>query len=268
MIGQWGGQISPMTTVGQVVASVTAAAHFPVQPAVEIGRPMRLEARLEMHGLRTGDRVVLIDGTTLRGDIVDLGGVRALHALWLGGEARSEGRGRLVIGASLPNAVDRPDIDLRSVVPQGGIPRRAAIARFDPLTETWALARVGEARVLLDDLDIPPDTPVMLNSETTLIIVPVGATQGIALTIRLGEPLGTDKRLPLGNFPLTVWRGQETRALTLRASVNLPISRLVGGLASQLAYPAGGQVYPYLMQLAAPQTRLIDLGEGAVVYVR
>lgn len=264
--GQWGGQISPMTTVGQVLASVMASVRYAAPPTVEIGRPMRLESRLDMLGIRTGDRVLLIDGTSLRGNITDLGGVRGLHAQWMGGEAHSEGRGRLVIGASLPQATDRPDIDLRSA--DAAIPRRAAIARFDPLTETWSLARVGDARVLMDDLDLPPETPVMLNSETTLKIVPSGVSQGVTLYFRLGEPLGTDKRLPLGTFSLTAWRGEETHPLTLRASLNLPVSRLVGGLASQMAYPSGGQVYPYLMQLAAPQMRLIDLGEGAVLYLR
>jgi hypothetical protein len=174
----------------------------------------------------------------------------------------------LVIGASLPQASDKPDIDLRSAVPHIGLPRRAAIARFDPLTETWALARVGDARVLMDDLDLPSDMPVMLNGETTLKIIPAGMSEGVMLTLTLGEPLGTNQRLPLGNFALTAWHGAETRSLTLRASLNLPVSRLVGGLASQMAYPSGGQVHPYLMQLAAPQTRLIDLGEGAILYLR
>lgn len=255
-----------MTTVGQVVAAVTAVARTTASPAVEVGRPMRLESRLEMLGIRPGDRVLMLDGTTLRGDITDLGGVRGLHAQWLGGEAHAEGRGRLVIGASSPQATDRPDIDLRSANPY--IPRRAAILRFDPLTELWAVARVGEAQVLMDDLDLPPETPVTLNHETRLHILPIGVSEGVRLNIRLGEPLGGDKRLPLGNFALTAWRGEETRPLTLRASLNLPISRLVGGLASQMSYPSGGQVYPYLMQLAGPQTRLIDLGEGAIVYLR
>ncbi len=266
--GQWGAQVSPMTTIGQVVAAIAEAARYAQPPTFEVGHPMHLESRLDMLGVRPGDRVLLVDGTTLRSSITDLGGVRALTAQWDGGEVRSEGRARLVIGASHPQAPDTPDIDLRSVAPHVGLPRRCAILRFDALTETWGLARVGDARLVMDDLDLPPDTPVTLNTETTLKIIPSGASDGPVLRIRLGEALGTDKRLPLGTFALSAWRGDETRSLTLRASLNLPVSRLVGGLASQMTYPSGGQVYPYLLQLAAPQTRLIDLGEGAVVYLR
>jgi len=266
--GQWGAQVSPMTTVGQVVAAITATARYASPPAFEVGHPMRLESRLDMLGIRPGDRVLLVDGTTLRSAIIDLGGVRALHAQWAGGEARSDGRARLVIGSSDPQAADTPDIDLRSAAPNNDLPRRCAILRFDPLTENWALARVGDARVLIDDLDLPPDTPVTLNADTTVRLIPSGASHGATLQLHLGEPLGTDNRLPLGMFALTAWRGDETRPLTLRASLNLPVSRLVGGLAGQMIYPSGGQVYPYLMQLAGPQTRLIDLGEGAIVYLR
>ena len=266
--GQWGAQVSPMTTIGQVVAAVAEAANYTAPPAFEVGHPMRLESRLDMLGIRPGDRVVLVDGTSLRSSITDLGGVRPLSARWNGGEAHSEGRVRLVIGASDPQAPDRPDIDLRSAAPNAGLPRRCAILRFDSLTENWGLARVGDARLLIDDLDLPPDTPVTLNAGTTLRIIPSGASDGVILHLSLGEPSGVDNRLPTGTFSVSAWRGEETRALTLRASLNLPVSRLIGGLATQMTYPTGGQVYPYLMQLASPQTRLIDLGEGAIMYVR
>jgi len=264
---QWGAHISPMTTVGQVATAISAAARH-VPATFEVARPMPLDFRLDMLGIRPGDRVLLVDGTTLRAAITDLGGVRDLYAQWAGGEVHSDGRARLVIGASDPQAADTPDIDLRMVAPEAGLPRRCAIVRFDALTENWAVARVGDARVLMDDLELPPDTPVTLNSETVLQVSPAGTSAGVTIRLRLGEPLGTENRLPLGTSSLTAWRGDETRPLTLRASLNLPISRLVGGLASQMTYPSGGQVYPYLMQLAAPQTRLIDLGEGAILYLR
>jgi hypothetical protein len=264
----WGAQVSPSTTVGQVAAAVGRAARLNHAPVVEAARPARLEDRLDSLGIQPGDRLVLVDHNDLGQPAADLSGVRGLSIAWPGGSAESGGRARLSLGASQPDSAQKPDLDLRGAVTGAPLPLTCGVLAFESSSGGWSVTRTGDARLSLDDFDLPPGLPVMLNLQSTLWVAAPGSAEAVAVTLTLGELAAGGGALPVGSFELTAWLADESRPLTLRASLNLPLPRLVGGLASQFPYPAGGHIHPYVLRLIPAQARLTDLGAGVLLYAR
>lgn len=251
----WRAQASPGTTVGQVAAAVGRAAQRPAA-LIEWMRPLAYDDTLGESGLRAGDRVVILDGLN---DVPwrELGGARELTLAWAGGVVQSGGRGQLSVGAGTSH-----DLDLGG---QGGT---LASLSFDPTTGGWGVTRTGAARVALDDLDVPVGARVPLNTQAGLLVWPQEGATPVRVALAQGGFSAGSIALPLGDAPLRVWVADESMALSLRGSPNVPVARMVGGVAAHLPPPAGATVQPFLLRLTNAQSRLSDLADRPLFYVR
>jgi hypothetical protein len=258
----WRAQVSPSTTVSQLGAGLARVGpRTEARMMLEMALPMPPQAALGDAGLQAGDRIALVEMAAGEGALYDLSGVRPLRAAWQAdGTALaidSAGRTRLTVGASQPDSAYKPDIDLRSALPASGLPAQCALLSYDAVRGGWSALRIGGARVQLDELELPTDLPVTINAQAVLRVYPPDGGPPLALHLTQGQAPSAAGLLPAGDLQVTVWGGDETVPLTLRASLNLPVARLVGALAGHLPYPSGGGgVQPYVLRLAVPQARL------------
>ncbi|MBK8033563.1 MAG: hypothetical protein IPK17_29505 [Chloroflexi bacterium] len=241
---------------------------------LELARPVAAQQCLQDVDFKAGDRLVVLTQTTRAATFTPLRpGDKRVRVLLAGTEWHTHGQQPMLIGKSDNERQNLPDIDLRAVVSERTldyISRRCVQIQFDERAQVWTAAKIGQTRVLLDDLEVGMQ-PVALSARHRLrlyrtqdnpaLSLPLIELQLIAETV---EAAG--RVLPDGTFPVRVLLGTEQEQRTLRASSTLPLGQIGLSLIQYFQPTPITDMQLYIAHIIPPQTAVASMKPNETLY--
>ncbi|MBN8634085.1 MAG: hypothetical protein J0M07_02090 [Anaerolineae bacterium] len=241
---------------------------------LELARPVVAQQCLQDVDFKAGDRLVVLTQTTRAATFTPLRpGDKRVRVLLAGTEWHTHGQQPMLIGKSDNQRQNLPDIDLRAVVSERTldyISRRCVQIQFDERAQVWTAAKIGQTRVLLDDLEVGMQ-PVALSARHRLrlyrtqdnpaLSLPLIELQLIAETV---EAAG--RVLPDGTFPVRVLLGTEQEQRTLRASSTLPLGQIGLSLIQYFQPTPITDMQLYIAHIIPPQTAVASMKPNETLY--
>ncbi len=263
-------------TVGQVAEFLGGQENRIVAGTLELARPVEAHQCLQEIDFQAGDRLVVFTRTTQAAGFTPLRPGDKVIRLQIGDtEIRTKGKKNLLIGKSDENQRIFPELDLRGLVTEHSldyVSRQSVQLMFDEQTQVWVAVKVGQTRVVLDDLDVGSQ-PVALNANHLMRLYRANDNPAInrpIAEIRLSAetiPAGGDAySLPGGSYPIRIIVGAEQELRTLRASSTLPLGQIGTSLIQYLNPVLISDMQLYLMRLIPPQTRVSTLKSSEFLY--
>jgi len=243
---------------------------------LELARSVEPQQCLQDVDFQAGDRLVIFTQALRAESFAPLRpGDKALRLTIGAKEISANGKQTLVIGKSDEKQQLLVDVDLRGVVPDRSldfISRQSVQLVFDAYAQGWSLVKLGQTRVVLDDLEVL-GSPVALNTHHTLRLYRANdqpATSRPLVEIRLlvetVRALTEAQQMLVGSYPVPIMLGLEGELHTLRASTNLPLGQIGTSLIQYVQPVTISDMRLYLMRLIPPQTRVSALKATEQLY--
>lgn len=241
---------------------------------LELARPVVAQQCLQDVDFKAGDRLVVLTQTTRAATFTPLRpGDKRVRVLLAGTEWHTHGQQPMLIGKSDNQRQNLPDIDLRALVSERTldyISRRCVQIQFDERAQVWTAAKIGQTRVLLDDLEVGMQ-PVALSARHRLrlyrtqdnpaLSLPLIELQLIAETVEAAGGV-----LPDGTFPVRVLLGTEQEQRTLRASSTLPLGQIGLSLIQYFQPTPITDMQLYIAHIIPPQTAVASMKLNETLY--
>lgn len=260
--------------VEQIAAALAQRETRLVPGMLELVRPVTAQQCLQDVDFRAGDRLVVLTQTTRAATFTPLRpGDKRIRVQIAGAEWHTHGQQALLIGKSDNQRQNVPDVDLREIVAERTldyISRRCVQLLFDERAQVWTAVKVGQTRVLLDDLEVGTQ-PVTLSARHRLrlyrmqdnpaLSLPLIELQLIAETVE-----ATGRVLPDGTFPVRVLLGTEQEQRTLRASSSLSLGQIGLSLIQYFQPTPMTDMQLYIAHIIPPQTSVASLKPTETLY--
>ncbi len=260
--------------VEQIAAALAQRENRLVTGMLELARPVTAQQCLQDVDFRAGDRLIVLTQITRAATFTPLRpGDKRIRVQIAGAEWHTHGQQALLIGKSDNQRQNVPDVDLREILSEPTldyISRRCVQVLFDERAQVWTVAKVGQTRVLLDDLEVGTQ-PVILSARHRLRLyrtqdnpgssLPLSELQVVAETV---EAAG--RVLPDGTFPVRVLLGTEQEQRTLRASSTLPLGQIGLSLIQYFQPTPMTDMQLYIAHIIPPQTSVASLKPSETLY--
>lgn len=260
--------------VDQVAAALAQHETRLATGMLELARPVTAQQCLEDVDFKAGDRLVVLTQTTRAAAFTPLRpGDKRIRVQIAGADWHTHGQQPLLIGKSDNQRHILPDVDLRALVSERTldyISRRCVQLVFDERTQVWSAAKVGQTRVLLDDLEVGTQ-PVTINGRHRLRLYrtqdnPALSPPLIELQLAAETIAAADRILPDGLFPVRVLLGTEQELRTLRASSTLPLGQIGLSLIQYFQPTPVTDLQLYIAHVIPPQTAVAALQPTETLY--
>jgi hypothetical protein len=241
---------------------------------LELARPVTAQQCLQDVDFRAGDRLVVLTQTTRAATFTPLRpGDKRVRVQLAGAEWHTHGQQPVLIGKSDNQRQNLPDIDLRAVVSERTldyISRRCVQIQFDERAQVWTAAKIGQTRVLLDDLEVGTQ-PVALSARHRLRLYrtqdnPAFSLPLIELQLSAETVEAAGRVLPDGTFPVRVLLGTEQEQRTLRASSTLPLGQIGLSLIQYFQPTPITDMQLYIAHIIPPQTAVASMKPTETLY--
>ncbi len=261
--------------VGQVAAALAQQEKRMPTGMLELARPVEAQQCLPEVEFKAGERLVVLTQTTRSVDFTPLrSGDKIIRLQLADSEVCTRGKQPLLIGKADVSQQFVPDLDLRGLVAErvlDYISRRCVQLLFDERAQVWTATKVGQTRVLLDDLEVGAH-PVAIHGRHGMRLY--RANDNPAVSSPIAEmwlevetiTWGADRLLPGGTLPVRVLLGTEHELRTLRASSSLPLGQIGMSLIQYFQPTPMSDMRLYIMHVIPPQTPVSTLKAGEMLY--
>lgn len=250
-------------TVGQLAEYFAGQEHRLAGTTLELARPVTVHQCLQEIDFQAGDRLTVFTQITAEAAFAaQRPGEKGVRFRLGAAEFRATGKTTLLIGKADDNQRIYPDFDLRAILTEpflDYVSRRCVQLTFDTQAGVWYAAKVGQTRVLLDDLEMAGQ-PIALNANHRLRLYRAhdhpALSQPIAEIQLSVEALAAagGTLLPAGTTPVRILVGEEHEAQTLRASNTLPLGQISTSLIQYFNPTPITDMRLYHMRVLPPST--------------
>ncbi|MBE2267739.1 MAG: hypothetical protein IAE80_05870 [Anaerolinea sp.] len=247
-------------TVGQLADYLAGQETRLAGTTLELARSVTVQQCLQEINFQAGDRLIVFTQITEEATLRP--GEKVVRFRLGTTEIRAAGKTALLIGKADDNQRIYPDFDLRAILTEpylDYISRRCVQLTFDAQAGVWYAAKVGQTRVLLDDLEMAAQ-PIALNANHRLRLYRAHDHPAIShpiaeihLSVEASAVSGSTM-LPAGTTPVRILVGEEHEAQTLRASNTLPLGQISTSLIQYFNPTPITDMRLYHMRVLPPST--------------
>lgn len=263
--------------VGQIAQFIARQENRFTAGTLEMARPLEPYQSLDNIDFQAGDRLVIFTQPARPAEFFPplRPGDKTLRFFLRETEVATGGKKALLIGKSDENQGVFPDIDLRAVALEHALDylsRQTAQLRFDDASQIWYAVKVGQTRIMLDDVEIGTE-PVALGVEHRMRFYRANESPSLSrpiaeIAFRAEAVRGAADAPALlkGDFPLHVRVGVEREVQTLRGSTSLPLGKVGTSLIQYVNAAPISTMQLTLMRVLPPQTRIAALKPDDYLY--